>query len=120
MCPQTDVRRGRMNQPLTDWSSARELRVHGVVRLRGLLPGEAGGALEARRLQGSGSPRTSSTAATSSSVEVGSNSRAASPTTSGSEATFEHATGQPHAIASSGGWPKPSYRLGNTSAAAVR
>ena len=38
----------------------------------------------------------------------GSKRRAASPTTSGSDAAFEHATGQPQAIASSGGRPKPS------------
>ena len=38
----------------------------------------------------------------------GSKSRAASPTVSGSAAAFEHATGHPHAIASSGGRPKPS------------
>ena len=39
---------------------------------------------------------------------VGSTSTAASPTTSGSDDTFEVTTGVPQAIASSGGRPKPS------------
>ena len=38
----------------------------------------------------------------------GSNRTAASPTTSGSEPAFDAATGQPHAIASTGGRPNPS------------
>ena len=49
-----------------------------------------------------------------SSGESGSKYSAASPQTSGSEVAFDAATGQPHAIASSGGSPKPSYRLGKT------
>ena len=55
-----------------------------------------------------GEASTSSTAAAIASGSFGSKRRAASPTTSGSEPTSEHATGQPQAIASSGGWPKPS------------
>ena len=43
---------------------------------------------------------------------------AASPTTSGSELTFEVTTGVPEAMASSGGSPKPSYSEGKTNAAA--
>ena len=58
------------------------------------------------------------TAAAISSGSVGSKRHAASPTISGSAVVFEHATGQPQAIASSGGSPKPSYSEGNTSAEA--
>ena len=60
------------------------------------------------------------TAAAIASTEVGSKYTAASLQTSGSEAAFEDATGQPLAIASSGGSPNPSYRLGKTSAPARR
>ena len=45
---------------------------------------------------------------------------AASPTTSGNELTFEVTTGVPHAIASSGGRPKPSYNEGNANSSAAR
>jgi hypothetical protein len=61
-----------------------------------------------RSTHGAGSASTSSTASAIARGSRGSKSRAASPTVSGSAATFEHATGQPHAIASSGGRPKPS------------
>jgi hypothetical protein len=44
---------------------------------------------------------------------------AQSPTTSGSELTLVVTTGVPVAIASSGGNPKPSYKEGNTKAAAA-
>ena len=50
----------------------------------------------------------------------GSNSSAASPQTSASEPRPDAATGTAHAIASSGGRPKPSKRLGKTTAAAPR
>ncbi len=50
----------------------------------------------------------------------GSNRTAASPHTSGSEPAAAAATGQPHAIASTGGRPNPSYRLGKTRQAARR
>jgi SAM-dependent methyltransferase len=61
-----------------------------------------------RSTQVSGASSTSRTASAIADGSYGSNSRAASPTTSGSAAASEHATGQPQAIASSGGSPKPS------------
>src|SRR5207244_1392771 len=67
-----------------------------------------------------GAASTSRTAAAIDSGDSGSNSLAASPTISGSDAASEQATGQPHAIASSGGWPNPSYSEGKTTAAARR
>ena len=85
------------------------------------LPREEPRPLEpARRPLAPARASTSSTAAAIAAASFGSKSRAASPTTSGSDATSEHATGQPHAIASTGGWPKPSYSDGKTSAAARR
>ena len=44
---------------------------------------------------------------------------AASPETSGRDDVFDVTTGVPHAMASSTGSPKPSYRLGNTKALAL-
>ena len=52
------------------------------------------------------------------STESGSTNIAASPATSGSEVVLEVITGVPHAIDSTTGKPKPSYRDGNTSAKA--
>src|SRR3989338_5018046 len=54
------------------------------------------------------SERIFSTVSAISRVFSGSNIIAALPATSGKELEFEHATGQPAAIASSGGRPKPS------------
>ena len=56
----------------------------------------------------SGASSTPATTAAMSSGSVGSKSAAASPHTSATAGMFEAATGHPHAIASSGGWPKPS------------
>ena len=86
-----------------------ELAVDVLVRLRGALPGELGCARAIpRALHVPGSASTSATAAAISSGSSGAKYRAASPHTSGSDAATEQATGQPQAIASSGGSPKPS------------
>src|SRR5438132_1945663 len=61
-----------------------------------------------RSAYGAGSSSTASIARAMSPADRGSKSSAASPHTSGSEVAFEAATGQPQAIASSGGRPKPS------------
>ena len=53
-----------------------------------------------------------------SSTFEGSKVRAALPTTSGSEPVFEQITGVPHAMASSGGSPKPSNSDGYANAVA--
>jgi hypothetical protein len=53
-------------------------------------------------------------------ASYGSTSTAASPTTSGSEDTFEVTTGVPLAMASSGGRPNPSYSDGKTKTPASR
>lgn len=47
------------------------------------------------------------------------NNSAHTPQTSGNEEEFEQATGVLHAIASSGGKPNPSYKLGKTNIVAV-
>jgi GT2 family glycosyltransferase len=61
-----------------------------------------------RAVHSAGASSTSRTAAAIACGSCGSKRRAASPTTSGSAAAFEQATGQPQATATSGGWPKPS------------
>src|SRR5215831_7061763 len=48
----------------------------------------------------------------------GSTSKAASPTTSGSDDTFDTIVGTPAAMACTGGKPKPSYSDGNANAVA--
>jgi len=55
---------------------------------------------------------TRSSATRQPSMSPGSTSRAASPTTSGSEEVSEQTTGVPHAMASSGVSPNPSYQAG--------
>ena len=97
------------SQALCGRSGGVQLRVDVVVGARRRFPGEGGCALEAA----AGATRPGARARPrrrrrSPPPSCGLNSRAASPQTSGSEVTFEAATGQPHAIASSGGWPKPS------------
>ena len=47
-----------------------------------------------------------------SSIFEGSKYKAASPQTSGKDATFDTTTGQPQAMASNGGIPNPSYNEG--------
>ena len=85
------------------------------VKRRGARCGPAARAARARRAVAQQPARCAAAIAAGS---AGSNSSAASPATSGSDARSEHATGTPRAIASSTGSPKPSYSDGNTNAAA--
>src|SRR4028118_1027785 len=55
-----------------------------------------------------------------SSVDLGSNSMPASPTTSGMLEQLEATTAVPHDMASRGGMPKPSYREGKIKATLQR
>ena len=65
-----------------------------------------------RRRRSSSSSTTFRMAPAIPSTSSGSTFKAASPTTSGSEDTLEHITGQPQAMASRGGRPNPSYSEG--------
>ena len=73
-----------------------------------------------RLRQSSARVRMSSTASTMASTEVGSNRRAPSPHTSGSDAAFELATGHPHAIALEWRLPEAFEQTREDGPAAVR
>ena len=101
--------------------SAGDALVDRVVRAGRRVPREARGVRAGPPASSSAARASASrTPAAIASGSSGSKSTAASPQTSGSEPARDAATGQPHAIASSGGRPKPSYRLGKTMQAARR
>ena len=101
--------------------SASERPVDGLVPAGRLRPGEESRSLQARRRRSARANRARRRRRRRCPpASFGSKSAAASPQASAIAGMFEAATGHPHAIASSGGWPKPSYRLGKTRQAARR